>query len=59
MDRTAKLNAIWRATHRDFKGKLDGERSILVYRKGTCLVLLKDLTDAEIADKLPKSLRAE
>ena len=56
--RDRKLAAVWKATHRDFKGKLNGERSIMVYRNGTCLVLLKDLTDAEIEDKLPAAVRA-
>lgn len=55
MTREQKLTAIWKTTHKDYKGHLNGERSIMVYRNGTCIVLLKDLTDAEIADRLPKS----
>lgn len=51
--RAEKLAAIWKDTHADFRGHLEGQRSIMVYRNGTCLVLLNDLTDAEIADKLP------
>jgi ribosomal protein S6E (S10) len=52
--RAAKLELIWKRCHNDFKGKIDGVRTIMTYRNGTCLVALDDLTDAEIADKLPK-----
>jgi hypothetical protein len=54
MNREQKLEAIWRSTHADFKGRIDGTRTILVYRNGTCLVRLADLTDDEIAVLLPK-----
>lgn len=54
MTRAQKLTAIYRATHRDYKGKLpDGTRTIMIYRNGTCLVALDDLTDAEIERLLP------
>lgn len=54
--RAHKLQAIWRKTHRDFKGNLDGVRCVLVLRSaGTCLVPLDSLTDAEIESKLPAS----
>jgi hypothetical protein len=33
------------------------ERSIMVYRQGTCLVLLKDLTDTEIEERIPRALK--
>lgn len=61
LTREKKLALIYRHTHRDFKGKLNGEKSILVFRtgEGTCLVTLNALTDAEIADKLPSALRRE
>lgn len=50
-----RLAAIWKATHRDFKGVFEGSRQILVLRAGgTCSVPLESLTEAEIADKLPK-----
>jgi hypothetical protein len=53
--REEKLVAIWRNTHADFKGKIDGKACILVLREGgTHSVPLTDLTDDEIADKLPK-----
>ena len=55
MTREQKLAAIWRTTHRDFRGKLpDGTKTILVYRNGTTLVALDNLTDAEIEARLPK-----
>jgi hypothetical protein len=53
--RDQKLKLVWRETHRDYKGMLNGERSIMVYRQGTCLVLLKDLTDEEIEARLPRA----
>jgi hypothetical protein len=53
--REEKLAAIWRNTHADFKGKIDGKACILVLREGgTRSVPLTDLTDDEIAAKLPK-----
>jgi hypothetical protein len=55
VERAAKLELIWKRCHNDYKGKLDGVRTIMTYRNGTCLVALDDLTDAEIEDKLPKS----
>jgi hypothetical protein len=55
LTREEKLLAIWRNTHADFKGKIDGKACILVLREGgTHSVPLTDLTDEEIADKLPK-----
>ena len=57
MTREQKLRLVWKHTHRDYKGTMNGERTIMVYRQGTCLVLLKDLTDAEIEDRLPRELK--
>jgi hypothetical protein len=54
LTRKQKLALIWKRTHRDFKGRMDGVRTIMVYRNGTCLVALDDLTDEEIESKLPK-----
>lgn len=59
LTRAEKLRLIYRWTHSDFKGRIDGEPSILVLRGSTTLVMLKDLTDAEIADKLPYALKKE
>jgi hypothetical protein len=55
--REQKLKLVWKHTHRDYKGMLEGQRSIMVYRQGTCLVLLKDLTDAEIDERIPRALK--
>lgn len=57
MTREQKLKLVWKHTHRDYKGMLEGQRSIMVYRQGTCLVLLKDLTDAEIEERIPRTLK--
>jgi hypothetical protein len=55
MTRDQKLKLVWRHTHRDYKGGVGDQRSIMVYRQGTCLVLLKDLTDEEIEARLPRA----
>lgn len=57
MTRDQKLMIVWKHTHPDYKGMLEGQRSIMVYRQGTCLVLLKDLTDTEIEERMPRSLK--
>ncbi|CAM5767138.1 hypothetical protein [Bosea minatitlanensis] len=57
MDRKKQLDAVWAATHRDYKGRIEGRRTIMVNRRGTCLVYLEDLTDQEIAERLPKDRR--
>ena len=57
MTREQKLNLIYRSTHRDYKGKIDGVRTIMVYRNGTTLIDLESLTDAEIESKLPKAAK--
>ena len=59
LTREQLLRKIYTKTHRDFKGKIEGRKMILVYRSGTCLVALDDLTDREMYDKLPEDLRAE
>lgn len=59
LTRADKLALIYRHTHRDYKGSLDGHKSLLVYRGGTALVLLDHLTDAEIEDKLPYAIKKE
>jgi hypothetical protein len=56
-DKMLKLAVIWGKTHRDFRSKLNGKKSILVLREGgTTLVPLEDLTDTEIAQKMPKNV---
>lgn len=54
MTREQKLAIVYRTTHKDYKGKIGDTKTIMVYRNGTFLVALNDLTDAEIADRLPK-----
>lgn len=55
MTRNEKLDAVYRATHADYKGKINGQRSIMVLRSGgTTIVPLHDLTDKEVEDRLPK-----
>ena len=56
-DKLIKLAVIWGKTHRDFRGKIEGKKAILVNRDGaTQLVPLSDLTDAEIARRMPKNV---
>ena len=57
-ERKARLAAIWGATHKDFKGRIDGVRMIMVLRGGSCLVPLDVLTDEEIAQRLPRGFGA-
>ncbi len=54
MTRDKKLDLVWKRTHSDFKGTYNGVRTIMVYRNGTTIVPLTELTDKEIADRLPK-----
>ena len=65
--RHERLEHIWSSTHDDYRGyagerwlaSMRGRRTVLVYagRFGTVLKLLDELTDAEIAAKLPVQLR--
>jgi hypothetical protein len=60
MTRAQQLALIYRHTPRDYKGKLDGARTILTNENGaTVLVKLDELTDEDIARKLPLALRDE
>jgi hypothetical protein len=60
MTRDQQLALIYRHTSRDYRGKLNGEKTILVNINGaTCLVKLDELTDDEIARKLPYALQQE
>lgn len=57
MTREQKLAKVWTNTHRDFKGTMNGVKTILVNRGGgTTLIDLDSLTDAEIASHLPKKI---
>ncbi|KQU95474.1 hypothetical protein ASD12_23465 [Mesorhizobium sp. Root102] len=67
MTRDERIEHIWSATHDEYRGYAGerwmpehrGKRTILVYgrRRGTTLTLLDDLTEEQIADKLPVHLR--
>ncbi|WP_025038365.1 DUF1419 domain-containing protein [Bradyrhizobium sp. DOA9] len=67
MTREERLEHIWSSTHDDYRGyagerwpaAVRGRRTVLVYsgQHGTALKLLDDLTEAEIAAKLPVQLR--
>jgi hypothetical protein len=67
MTREEALDHIWSSTHDDYRGHagarwpaaLQGKRTVLVFcgELGTVLKLLDDLTDEEIAAKLPVQLR--
>jgi hypothetical protein len=48
------IRSIWRSTHPDFRGEIDGTKCVLVLRagSGTCSVAIEDLTDSEFDDKL-------
>ncbi len=50
------LKLIYRHTHRDFKGLRDGTKEILTPRG---LVSLDDLTESEVAERLPSALKKE
>jgi hypothetical protein len=67
MTRAEKLEHIWSATDDDYRGYAGdswpeadrGKRTVLFYggRRGTSLMLLHDLSDEQIAAKLPVHLR--
>jgi hypothetical protein len=67
MTRGERLEHIWSSTHDDFRGyagerwpvAVRGRRTVLVYvgQHGAALKLLDDLTEMEIAAKLPVQLR--
>ena len=47
-----ELDLIYRHTPKNYKGKTDGKKFILVFRRGTERVQLEDLTDKEVANFL-------
>ena len=52
-----KLAAIWKDTHRDFRGTLPGGKTIMILRNGgSCLVPLDALTDEEIERRYEMTL---
>lgn len=60
LTKAQKLTLIYRHTHKDYKGNHpELGKTVLVLRGATCLVPLDQLTEEEIADKLPYSLKKE
>ena len=58
MTREQKLKMVWKHMPKDYRGKMaDGTKTVMIYRNGTCLVALENMTDAEINDRLPKEFR--
>lgn len=52
----AALKLIYRHTHQDYKGMREGVKEILTLRG---LVALDELTESEVADRLPQALKKE
>lgn len=60
MDRKTALAFAWQTTHRDFRGVIDGERTILRNVKGaTCLCFIKDTPDDELREMVRMGLRLQ
>lgn len=59
LTREEKLNLIYRHKPRDYKDRMNGVRTVLIYRHGTKLIDLDSMTDAEIADHLPYAITQE
>ncbi|RWI88654.1 MAG: hypothetical protein EOR22_27115 [Mesorhizobium sp.] len=54
IDREQGLAAVWRRTHADFKGVVDGKLVMMVFRDTAMLVPLDDLRPDEIARLYPR-----
>ncbi len=61
MTKAQELNLIWKHTHPDFKGKIDGKRHVLCWidGSGTCSVPLDALPEKEYQSKLGYAQRRE
>lgn len=60
MDRKTALAFAWQTTHPDFRGTIEGERTILRNIKGaTCLCFIKDTPDAELQEMVRMGLRLQ
>lgn len=46
--RAEALAQVWRNTHKDFKGVYNGVKTVMIFRNGSTLVPLDQLTDAEL-----------
>jgi hypothetical protein len=56
-----RLDLIYRHTPPDYRSIIDGEKFILMLREGegTCLVQLSTLPEKEVANRLPRAVKAE
>jgi hypothetical protein len=53
MSKQQDLEKIYKHTHKDFKGVINGKKSILMNVNGAAsIVFLSELTDEQIAEKL-------
>ncbi|UCI23511.1 hypothetical protein [Mesorhizobium sp. B2-8-5] len=51
------LDEVWQRTHADFKGMVEGKRTVMVFRRdGPTLVALAHLTPAETARLYPRNV---
>jgi len=51
---------VWKHTHRDFKGKYQGQKTVLTLGpKGTTMVAISDLSDDELLKKIPSRFRPQ
>lgn len=54
VERKEGLEAVWRRTHHDFKGTVDGKLVVMVFRDSAVVVPLDDLRPDEIARLYPR-----
>ena len=59
VSREMALKLIYRHTHKDYKGSVEGMKTILTSRGTTTLVNIDSLTDVEVMEKLPYMLKLE
>lgn len=67
MLRKDALRMIYRWTPSDYKGRAGdmwreedrGKPTVLVFQNGTCLILLEDMSDEDIAARLPRAMRLD
>lgn len=60
MTRDQKLALIYRHEHKDYKGKAGADKTIFRWAKfGGGIIALTEMTDTEIAERLPRALRKE
>jgi hypothetical protein len=55
MTREQKQKLVWKHTHRDYRGKLNGERAILVSYEGDTCPVTNSLTDEQLESRIPRA----